>query len=241
MADGAAYDGVSDQDLLTRHVEGDPDAFGEIVRRHRDRLWAVALRTLGDREEAADAVQDALVSAYRAAHTFRGQSAVTTWLHRITVNACLDRARKAASRKTAPVDDTERLEQLLEPHESASAPAERNDLHRQLIEAMGTLPPDQRAALVLVDMQGYPVAEAARILDVPTGTVKSRCARGRARLLPLLTHLRPGGSGDEEHRGRGRNRKGGTSVPPAAGPQRPDPPVTGSNDPAAVKGGGGRA
>ncbi|MGA5315640.1 RNA polymerase sigma factor SigM [Streptomyces pseudogriseolus] len=241
MADGAAYDGVSDQDLLTRHVEGDPDAFGEIVRRHRDRLWAVALRTLGDREEAADAVQDALVSAYRAAHTFRGQSAVTTWLHRITVNACLDRARKAASRKTAPVDDTERLEQLLEPHESASAPAERNDLHRQLIEAMGTLPPDQRAALVLVDMQGYPVAEAARILDVPTGTVKSRCARGRAKLLPLLTHLRPGGSGDEEHRGRGRNRKGGTSVPPAAGPQRPDPPDTGSNDPAAVKGGGGRA
>lgn len=241
MADGAAYDGVSDHDLLTRHVEGDADAFGEIVRRHRDRLWAVALRTLGDREEAADAVQDALVSAYRAAHTFRGQSAVTTWLHRITVNACLDRVRKAASRKTSPVDDTERLEQLLEPHESASAPAERNDLHRQLIEAMGTLPPDQRAALVLVDMQGYPVAEAARILDVPTGTVKSRCARGRAKLLPLLTHLRPGGTGEEEHRGGGRNRKGGTSVPPAAGPRRPDPPDTGSNDPAAVKGGGGRA
>ncbi|MET8894680.1 RNA polymerase sigma factor SigM [Streptomyces albogriseolus] len=241
MADGAAYDGVSDHDLLTRHVEGDADAFGEIVRRHRDRLWAVALRTLGDREEAADAVQDALVSAYRAAHTFRGQSAVTTWLHRITVNACLDRARKAASRKTAPVDDTERLEQLLEPHESASAPAERNDLHRQLIEAMGTLPPDQRAALVLVDMQGYPVAEAARILDVPTGTVKSRCARGRARLLPLLTHLHPGGTGEEEHRGGGRNRKGGTSVPPAAGPRRPDPPDSGANDPAAVKGGGGRA
>lgn len=102
MAGGASHDGVSDQELLARHVEGDPDAFGELVRRHRDRLWAVALRTLGDREEAADAVQDALVSAYRAAHTFRGQAAVTTWLHRITVNACLDRARKAASRKTAP-------------------------------------------------------------------------------------------------------------------------------------------
>ncbi|MFC9116729.1 MULTISPECIES: RNA polymerase sigma factor SigM [Streptomyces] len=241
MADGAAYDGVSDQDLLTRHVDGDAEAFGEIVRRHRDRLWAVALRTLGDREEAADAVQDALVSAYRAAHTFRGQSAVTTWLHRITVNACLDRARKAASRKTAPVDDAERLEQLLEPHESASAPAERNDLHRQLIEAMGTLPPDQRAALVLVDMQGYPVAEAARILDVPTGTIKSRCARGRARLLPLLTHLRPEGASEGKQRGGSRNRTRGASVPPAAGPQRPDPPDPGSNDPAALKGGGGRA
>ncbi|WP_062644852.1 RNA polymerase sigma factor SigM [Streptomyces maremycinicus] len=241
MAEGAGYDGASDQDLLTRHVEGDPDAFGELVRRHRDRLWAVALRTLGDREEAADAVQDALVSAYRAAHTFRGQSAVTTWLHRITVNACLDRARKAASRKTSPVDDTERLEQLLEPHESASAPAERNDLHRQLLEALGTLPPDQRAALVLVDMQGYPVAEAARVLDVPTGTVKSRCARGRARLLPLLSHLRPDSTAAGRENGTGRNRAQGTSVPPTADPRNEEPGNAGTDDSAAVKGGGGRA
>ncbi|MFJ9905347.1 RNA polymerase sigma factor SigM [Streptomyces sp. NPDC101152] len=241
MADDNAYGDTSDQDLLARHVGGDPDAFGELVRRHRDRLWAVALRTLGDREEAADAVQDALVSAYRAAHTFRGQSAVTTWLHRIMVNACLDRARKAASRKTTPVDDTERLEQLLEPHEEASAPAERNDLHRQLLEALGTLPPDQRAALVLVDMQGYPVAEAAQVLDVPTGTVKSRCARGRARLLPLLTHLRPESAGSGKEQGEGRNRPQGTSVPPAAGSPTAGPRDTGPSDSAAVKGGGGRA
>ncbi|CAL9516293.1 hypothetical protein SUDANB105_03717 [Streptomyces sp. enrichment culture] len=230
-----------DEVLLARHVAGDPDAFGELVRRHRDRLWAVALRTLGDREEAADAVQDALVSAFRAAHTFQGKSAVTTWLHRITVNACLDRVRKAASRKTAPVDDTERLEQLLEPHESASEPAERNDLHRQLLEALGTLPAEQRAALVLVDMQGYPVAEAARVLDVPTGTVKSRCARGRARLLPLLTHLRPENTGTDRQPGEERNRTQGTSVPPAAGPHDAGPQDAGPSDSAAVKGGGGRA
>ncbi|MCX4422925.1 RNA polymerase sigma factor SigM [Streptomyces mirabilis] len=243
MAGETGYGDASDQDLLARHVAGDHEAFGEIVRRHRDRLWAVALRTLGDREEAADAVQDALVSAYRAAHTFRGQSAVTTWLHRITVNACLDRARKAASRKTSPVDDTERLEQLLEPHESASAPAERNDLHRELLTALSTLPADQRAALVLVDMQGYPVAEAARVLDVPVGTVKSRCARGRARLLPLLTHLRAdnGNGGGGNKSGGGRNRTQGASVPPAAGPHDAGPRDAGPSDSAAVKGGGGRA
>lgn len=243
--DSTAHGDLNDQDLLAAHVAGDKDAFGELVRRHRDRLWAVALRTLGDREEAADAVQDALVSAYRAAHTFRGQSAVTTWLHRITVNACLDRARKSASRKTSPIDDTERLEQLLEPEESAAAPVERGDLHRELLEALGTLPYDQRAALVLVDMQGYPVAEAARVLDIPTGTVKSRCARGRARLLPLLTHLRTGPPPRDEDRGAAdgskkpgsaRNRTQGTSVPPAAGPRD-----TGPSDSAAVKGGGGRA
>ncbi|WP_434592382.1 RNA polymerase sigma factor SigM [Streptomyces sp. A5-4] len=233
--DDATLRDTNDQDLLAHHVKGDPDAFGELVRRHRDRLWAVALRTLGDREEAADAVQDALVSAYRAAHTFRGQSAVTTWLHRITVNACLDRARKAASRRTSPVDDAERLDQLLEPHESAEAPAERQDLHRELIAALRTLPTEQRAALVLVDMQGYPVAEAARVLDIPTGTVKSRCARGRARLLPLLTHLRVD-NGDNSDLGVGRNRTPGTSVPPATGPRDAGP-----SDSAAVKGGGGRA
>ncbi|MEU3402535.1 RNA polymerase sigma factor SigM [Streptomyces sp. NPDC006670] len=223
----------SDQELLSLHVAGDPDAFGELVRRHRDRLWAVAVRTLGDREEAADAVQDALVSAYRAAHTFRGESAVTTWLHRITVNACLDRARKAASRRTAPLDDTERLERLLEPHESAEAPAERQDLHRQLLAALATLPADQRAVLVLVDMQGYPVAEAASVLGVPVGTVKSRCARGRAKLLPLLTHLRTN-AGDNTATERGRNRTPGAPVPSAADPRQPEP------EPDPVKGGGGR-
>ncbi|MEU7026603.1 RNA polymerase sigma factor SigM [Streptomyces sp. SBR177] len=233
--DDAIRDERSDQDLLACHVAGDPDAFGELVRRHRDRLWAVALRTLGDREEAADAVQDALVSAFRAAHTFRGQSAVTTWLHRITVNACLDRARKTASRRTSPVDDTDRFEQLLEPVESAEAPAERQDLHRQLLAALATLPAEQRAALVLVDMQGYPVAEAARILDVPSGTVKSRCARGRAKLLPMLTHLR-GDTVGNEGVDRGRNRTPGASVPPVPGPTE-----TGPSNPAAVKGGGGRA
>ncbi|QSS91851.1 RNA polymerase sigma factor SigM [Streptomyces sp. M54] len=235
--DSVPPEALSDSELLAQHVAGDPDAFGELVRRHRDRLWAVALRTLGDREEAADAVQDALVKAFRAAHTFRGQSAVTTWLHRITVNACLDRVRKAASRRTSPVDDPERLDQLLEPHESAEGPAVRQDLHRQLQKALDTLPAEQRAALVLVDMQGYPVAEAAEILEVPSGTVKSRCARGRARLAPLVRHLRAETSGralDGEDASGHRNRTPGASVPSASGPRD-----TGANNPAATKGGGG--
>jgi RNA polymerase sigma-70 factor (ECF subfamily) len=238
VAEPGAGGEVSDSDLLARHVAGDPDAFAEIVRRHRDRLWAVALRTLGDREEAADAVQDALVSAFRSAHTFRGQSAVTTWLHRITVNACLDRARKAASRRTASVIDERQFEDLLEPHESAAAPAERGELHRELLLALATLPPEQRAALILVDMQGYPVAEAAAVLAVPAGTVKSRCARGRARLLPLLTHLRAGtgGSGDA---GGGRNRTGGPSVPETDTGQGQSRQQDQDQDQGLTKGGGG--
>src|ERR1700750_273957 len=88
----------ADHELLRRHVAGDADAFGELFRRHRDRLWAVALRTVCDPDEAADALQDAMVSAFRRAADFRGESAVTTWLHRIVVNASLDRLRRRAAR-----------------------------------------------------------------------------------------------------------------------------------------------
>jgi RNA polymerase sigma-70 factor, ECF subfamily len=183
----------SDRLLLERHRSGDPDAFGEIVRRHRDRPHAVALRTLGDPEEAADAVQDALVSAYRAAEGFRGDSAITTWLHRIVVNACLDRARRKSIRKTVPLPEQETDEDRGGRDLAVAAdPTEGADLSMDIAAALATLPVDQRAALVLVDLQGYPVDEAGKILGVPTGTVKSRCARGRARLLPLLSHLRQG-------------------------------------------------
>jgi RNA polymerase sigma-70 factor (ECF subfamily) len=179
----------SDKELLAAHAEGDADAFGEVVRRHRDRLWAVALRTLGDREEAADAVQDALVSAFRASGpratdastgaAFRGESAVTTWLHRIVVNACLDRVRRRASRPADPLPEHDVPDR-------GPDPLAARELALDLDVALATLPAEQRAALVLVDMYGYPVDEVAAILECPAGTVKSRCARGRARLLPLL-------------------------------------------------------
>ena len=179
------YAGSADADLLAAHVAGDPDAFGTLVQRHRDRLWAVALRTLGDPDEAADAVQDALVSAYRAAGTFRGDAAVTTWLHRIVVNACLDRIRRAKARPTVPLPEPDGR-QPADPRDAIAA----RETAVVVAQALATLPDEQRMALVLVDMQGYSVEETAAILDCAVGTVKSRCARGRAKLLPLLAGLR---------------------------------------------------
>jgi RNA polymerase sigma-70 factor, ECF subfamily len=173
-------------------VNGDAEAFGILFIRHKDRMWAVAVRTLGDAEEAADALQDAMISAFRQASGFRGDSAVTTWLHRIVVNACLDRLRRRAARPAVTGLD-ERVMDVLAPaamsgdDEGASA-----DTALDVMAALRTLPPDQRAALVLVDMLGYPVADAAEVLGTSVGTVKSRCARGRARLLPRLAHLRSG-------------------------------------------------
>ena len=173
--------------LLARARAGDPDAFGILFTRNRDRLWAVAVRTLGDADDAADALQDAMISAFRRAESFRGDSAVTTWLHRIVVNACLDLLRRRAARPATSGLAPEALDALATRH--GLAPAD-SDTALDVTAALGTLPPEQRAALVLVDMLGYPVAEAAAVLGVSEGTVKSRCSRGRARLLPRLAHLR---------------------------------------------------
>ncbi|WP_061290548.1 RNA polymerase sigma factor SigM [Herbidospora cretacea] len=185
-ADPSGQPALSDADLLTRHIGGDTTAFSEIVKRHRDRMWAVALRTLGDPDEAADAVQDAFVSAYRKAESFRGDAAVTTWLHRIVVNACLDRMRRKSVR---PVADDELIEAAERDMPLPDQTAER-EVSLEVTAALKLLPADQRAALVLVDMMGYSVEDAAAVLDVPAGTVKSRCARGRAKLAPILSHLR---------------------------------------------------
>jgi RNA polymerase sigma-70 factor (ECF subfamily) len=179
---------LDDRALLARHVEGDGDAFGELFRRHRDRLWAVALRTLSDPEDAADALQDAMISAYRAAGSFRGDSAVTTWLHRVVVNACLDRMRRRSSRPTVPLPEVET--EYARP--TVTDDITNTDLRLALESALATLPEEQRVALVLVDVEGYSVDETARALGVAPGTVKSRCARARAKLLPLLRHLREG-------------------------------------------------
>ncbi len=185
----------TDAELLAAHCAGDPDAFTEIVRRHRDRLWAVALRTTGNPEEANDALQDALISAYRRAETFRGDSAVTTWLHRIVVNASLDRLRRRSVRTWVPLPDEgagESPASLVDDSRLADprAAAETSETIREVRAALDTLPPDQRAAIVLVDLEGWSVEEAAKALDCPVGTVKSRCFRGRAKLAERLAHLR---------------------------------------------------
>jgi RNA polymerase sigma-70 factor, ECF subfamily len=180
---------ASDAELLRQHVSGDAEAFGLLFLRHRDRLWAVAIRTLADPEEAADALQDAMISAFRRAGSFRGESAVTTWLHRIVVNSCLDRMRRRAARPVTARSDEQSLDTLAL-GSAVPDPASDTDTSLDVLVALRQLPRDQQAALVLVDMLGYPVADAADVLGVAPGTVKSRCARGRARLAPRLAHLR---------------------------------------------------
>ena len=220
---GAGAPTPSDAELLQAHVDGDQAAFAELVRRHRDRLWAVALRTIGDREEAADAIQDALLSAHRAAAKFRGDSAVTTWLHRIVVNACLDRMRRRQAHPTVPLPDGAFSGDGVPHGPEPAAPMPDHDTALVVREALAELPAEQRAAIVLVDVQGYPVAEAAEILGVAEGTIKSRCARGRARMALTLGHLRPDRprAGDESHGNPGTTRRVPLGSTPSEGRERP--------------------
>jgi RNA polymerase sigma-70 factor, ECF subfamily len=203
----AAHEELDDTQLLAAHRTGDPDAFGVLFTRHRDRLWAIALRTTGNPEDAADALQEAMISAFRRADSFRGDALVTTWLHRVVVNASLDRLRRKKVRAAQPLPDD--LDEYAgrgavlaaaDTHADPEARALQADRRGAVLAALEELPPDQKAALVLVDMEGYPVEEAARMLDCPTGTVKSRCARGRASLAALLRRTgvledRPGTTG----------------------------------------------
>ena len=185
---GPAPGEPSDAILLRRHADGDPDAFGALFKRHSGRLWAVALRVTCDPDDAADALQDAMISAFRRAADFRGDSAVTTWLHRIVVNASLDLLRRRSARSVGWSGDPDELP-VPEPRQVLDGPS-GTDTRLDVDAALRLLPPPQRAALVLVDMLGYSVADASAILGISEGTVKSRCARGRTKLLPHLSHLR---------------------------------------------------
>ena len=180
-----------DRRLLADHLAGDPDAFATLVRRHRDRLWAVALRTTGDPEDAADALQDALISALRGAAGYRGDAAVTTWLHRVVINASLDRIRRRQARPAVPLDGHE----LASRRDDHSATVTRIDIQA----ALARLPEPQRVAVILVDLEDLSVAEAAQILEVPEGTVKSRCSRARTAMAVMLREMettRPRESGN---------------------------------------------
>ncbi|MFC7529009.1 RNA polymerase sigma factor SigM [Actinoplanes sp. GCM10030250] len=231
---GAGETAPSDAELIRAHVDGDTRAFAELVRRHRDRLWAVALRTTGDREEAADAVQDALLNAHRNAARFRGESAVTTWLHRIVVNACLDRIRRRQAHPTVPLPDGNRSDDDNHAGPEPAAPLPDQDTVLVVRDALAALPADQRAAIVLVDVQGYPVAEAAEMLGVAEGTVKSRCARGRARMALTLGYLRGRDTGPTGETGRAGNRTadGTVSSGSASGDPLPTGPAPGKPRPA---------
>jgi RNA polymerase sigma-70 factor (ECF subfamily) len=173
--------------LLERAREGDLDAFNDLVVLYQDLLFALIVRMVPDRDQAADCVQEAFFSAYRNMGSFRG-GIVRSWLSRIAINAAMDMQRR---RKRRPVDPYPELEDdSWQPPADASADpvttALETERHRALNRALGQVTDDQRAAIVLFDVEGYDYAEIAQMTGVSLGTVKSRIHRGRIALRTLL-------------------------------------------------------
>ncbi|GIU93240.1 MAG: RNA polymerase sigma factor SigM [Acidimicrobiia bacterium] len=175
---------MADADLMGRVAARDGDAFTELMRRHEDLVFRVALRMVKDREVALDVAQDVFTTLWRKAGRWRGDSAVTTWLYRVTVNASIDTLRRLRRRRAEPLPDT---------HDPADPRGE--DPFRiaefDLEEALSRLPVDFRTVIVLADVEGLPLAEVARLLDLPVGTVKSRLFRARRLLQPVLGNPPP--------------------------------------------------
>jgi RNA polymerase sigma-70 factor, ECF subfamily len=207
--------GQPDEELLARHLDGDRDAFTELVTRHERRVYGICLRVLGNQDDAADATQEAFLSVLRRAASFQGGAAFSTWLYRVAVNAALDLARRRSRLRTV----------ALEPEGSAPAaavddPGEAVATALTVQAALSRVPEEFRVAIVLCDLCRLPYAEAAAILEVAVGTVKSRVFRGRAALARELHALDPRtrqpGPGPAAGPGGGRGAVPGTAAALAA-------------------------
>ena len=183
-----------ESDLITRAQHGDLDAFNSLILLHQDALFNIALRTLGDEDRAADAVQEALIAAFRSLYTFHGGS-FRSWLARTVVNKCYDEYRRSSRHPALPLtpvvdgEEAEDWDWLRDPGPSLETRLDDSELNDALQSCMNSLPFPARAVLALVDVDGLSYDEAAAALHIPVGTVKSRLARARASMRLSLHHF----------------------------------------------------
>ncbi len=186
---------MEERTLLDNARRGDVDAFNQLVLAHQSHAYSFAYRMLGEKESAADAAQQAFLSAYRHLGELRGES-FRSWLLRIVANACLDELRRRKRRPAVSLEDLaagedgdrseESLSILADPAIGPEAAAIRSDLRHSIEDCLALLPPEQRATVLLVDVHAMDYAETARTLRVALGTIKSRVARARADLRDCL-------------------------------------------------------
>ncbi len=183
---------IEESDLIGRSQRGDLDAFNTLVLRHQTLVYNLCLRLLAERQAAEDATQEAFLAAYRAIRTFRGGS-FRAWVLRIAANACYDQLRRRKARPALSLNALAQGEspwEVAAPTEAPEERAQRRELAAYLAEALASLPFNQRLAVLLCDVHGLPYEEIAQATHASLGTVKSRIARGRARLRRLLLQRR---------------------------------------------------
>jgi len=184
---------MDEQALIAAARKGDVPAFNQLVLLYQSMTYNLAYRILGDTEAAADATQEAFLSAFRAIRSYRGGS-FKAWLLRIVTNACYDQLRRVQRRPTTSLDDlqveVDHTGYLHDPAERPDEYAERRELNRVIEAGIRTLPADQRIVLVLSDVQGMNYNEIVEATGFSLGTVKSRLSRGRAKLRDYLLEQR---------------------------------------------------
>jgi RNA polymerase sigma-70 factor (ECF subfamily) len=186
---------MDEANLIAAAQQGKVDAFNELVLIYQHQVYNLAYRIMGDPASAADATQEAFISAFRHIGGFRGErsSSFKSWLMRIVSNGCYDELRRRKRRPATSLENFDLDEDvnpaLVNGGEAPEERAERQEMAQLIQAGIQTLPPDQRIALVLSDVQGFSYQEIAQTIDVPLGTVKSRLARARGRLRDYLrTH-----------------------------------------------------
>jgi RNA polymerase sigma-70 factor (ECF subfamily) len=180
-------DSYTDEELMGMYQKGEAEALGHLLNRLRPKMDQVARSKILDRELANDALQEASITIFKKAKTFRGESKVFTWIYPIVVNACIDQLRKEKTRSSRNVDD-ESLEFI---GDSNSDFSDKKSAELTVKAALNKLSKEHREAISLVEIEGFTVEEASEILAIPSGTVKSRCARGRQALAEILRELDP--------------------------------------------------
>ena len=168
---------TSDEQIVRRALAGDADAFGEIVQRWERRIFALAFGMLGREEDARDATQETFFAAFRNLRSFRGEAKVSSWLHRIAINQCITRQRRAKVRgETALEDETssEGATFLSPAHQSPAQAAESRERTKIVRRAVTALPPELREVIVMKEFEELTFQEIADVLDLPLSTVKSR-------------------------------------------------------------------
>jgi len=178
---------LNENKLIERASGGDPSAFNRLMEVHERRMYAVALRMCGNREDAQDCLQEAMLRIYRSISGFKGQSSFGTWVYRITMNTCLDELRRKKNKQNTSLDGL--LDTGWSPQDESASPekhAVQSETRRVLHQAIQDLPEDMRSAIVLRDIHGLSYEEIAQALDINVGTIKSRISRGRDKLREKL-------------------------------------------------------
>lgn len=189
---GIQHTSTPEKTLIRAARRGDLDAFNELILRYQNLLFGIALRLLNDEDVASDAVQEALISAFRRFHTFRGDS-LRSWLARVVVNACYDEMRKKRRQHSVPLeqynadgDEIETSYWLVDSQADPELQFETSELEGVIQRSLNKLAPIYRLMLVLVDIEGLSYEEAAMAAHIPVGTVKSRLARARLQMQKSL-------------------------------------------------------